>query len=94
MVFKHLQDLFDPKDFAIGFSQSFLVYFYVATECILENIAMALGARRLLILTKPSSGIQLITISEILYWLVNMTLCFQFCNSFLTHLSPANSSHS
>ncbi len=88
MVFKHLRDLFDPKDFAIGFSQLFLVYSYVAAKCILGNIARAFGARRLLTLTKPSSGIWSIIVSEILYQLVNMTLCFQFCNSFLTHLSP------
>jgi hypothetical protein len=48
MVFKHLRDLFDPKDFPIGSSQFILIYFYVAAKCILGNTAKAFGARRLL----------------------------------------------
>jgi hypothetical protein len=75
-AFKHLWDLFDPKDFATDFFQLFLVYFYVVVKCILKNIAKALGAKRLLALAKLSSGIRPIIVGEILYQLMNMTLCF------------------
>ncbi len=65
MVFKHLQDLFDPKDSANDFSQLFLMCSYVAIKHIPENITKALSVTRLLALAKLSSGIQLITISEV-----------------------------
>jgi len=65
MVFKHLQDLFDSKDFVSNFSQLYLVYSYVVAKCIFRNIIKALGARRLLALAKPFDGIWLIIIGEI-----------------------------
>jgi hypothetical protein len=57
MVFKHHRNIFDPKESTNIFSQLFLVCTYVATRHILNSIARALGASRLLILAKPSSGI-------------------------------------
>jgi len=57
MVFENLQDIFEPKDSTNNFFQLFLVCTYVAIGCMLGNITRALGASRLLILAKPSSGI-------------------------------------
>ncbi len=67
MVFKHLRDIFDPKDSTNKFSQLFLVCIYVTIRHILKSIAKALGANRLLILAKPSNGIRPIAIGEVLY---------------------------
>jgi hypothetical protein len=75
MVFEHLQDLFDLKDSASNFFQLFLMCFYVATSCILENIIMAFGVAKLLILAKPFGGIRPITVGEFFYQLVSRTLC-------------------
>lgn len=41
----------------------------------------------LLALAKPYIGIRLITMGEVLYQLVNRTLCMQFRDSFCIHLS-------
>jgi hypothetical protein len=69
MVFEHLRD-------SIGdFSQLFMVCSYVTTRHIVRNIVKALGATRLLALTKLSNGIHLIEVGEVFYWLVSMTLC-------------------
>jgi hypothetical protein len=88
MLFKRFQDSLVPKDSTNGFSQLFFVYFYVIARNIPKSITKALGVAKLLALAKPSSGIQPIIINKVLCWLVNMTLCFQFCNAFLAHLSP------
>lgn len=88
MVFEHLRDSFDPKDSIGDFSQLFMVCSYVTTRHIVRNIVKALGATRLLALTKLSNGIHLIEVGEVFYWLVSMTLCLQFHDTFLTHLSP------
>ncbi len=58
MVFKHLQDLFDPKDLSNNFPHLFLVCSYVVVGRIFESIIKALGVARMLTLAKPSSGIQ------------------------------------
>jgi hypothetical protein len=42
---------------------------------ILGNIVMALGATRLLTLTKLSNGIQPKEVGKVFYWLVKMTFC-------------------
>jgi hypothetical protein len=75
MVFKHLQDLFNPKDLINNISQLFMVCCYVIVGHISRSIAKALGVTRLLTLAKPSSGIQPIVIGEVFYQLVNRTLC-------------------
>lgn len=43
----------------------------------LVSIAIVLGSIRLLALAKPLNGIKLIAMGEVLYELVNRTLCFQ-----------------
>jgi hypothetical protein len=57
MVFEHLQNLFDLKDFANDFSQLFYFCFYVVARCIFGSITWAFGAVRLLILAKPFGDI-------------------------------------
>ncbi len=75
MVFEHLRDLFDPKDSTNDFSQLFMVCSNVTMNYIFGNIAMALGASRLLTLTKLFSGIQPKEVGKVFYWLMNMTFC-------------------
>jgi len=75
MVFEHLQNIFDPKDLDNGFSHLFLVCSFVVTWRILESIAKAFGVVKLLTLVKPFGGIRSIAIGEVLYQLVNRTLC-------------------
>lgn len=58
MVFKHLQDLFDPKDLSSDFPHLFLVCSYVIVGHIFKNITNALGVARMLTLAKPFGGIQ------------------------------------
>ncbi len=58
MVFKHLQDLFDPKDLTSDFPHLFLVCFYVIVVRIFKSITKALGVAKMLTLTKPYGGIQ------------------------------------
>lgn len=50
MVFKDFQDVFDQQDLASGFSQLFLVCFYVDAGCIPKNIAKVFGVTKLLTL--------------------------------------------
>jgi hypothetical protein len=62
--------------------------FYVVIGHFPKSIAKALGATRLLALSKPFSGIQPIEIGEVFCRLVNRTFYFQFRDAFPTHLSP------
>ncbi len=71
MVFKHLQDLFDPMDLTNDFPHLFLVCSYVVARCIFKSITKALGAVRMLILGKPFGGIQPIIVGQKNYQLVN-----------------------
>jgi len=50
MVFKHVQDVFDQQDLVSGFSQLFLVCYYVDVRCILGSITNALSVTKLLTL--------------------------------------------
>jgi hypothetical protein len=65
-----------------------MVCSYVITRHVFENITKALGATRLLALAKASNGIQPIEVGEVFYQLMYMTLCLQFRDAFLAHLSP------
>jgi hypothetical protein len=67
MVFKHLKDLFDPKDLVNYFSQLFLMCYYVVVRYIPKNITRTFGVARLLTLASPSSAIQPIAICNVLY---------------------------
>ncbi len=53
-----------------------------------RSITQILGATRLLTLAKPLGGVQLIIIDEMLYWLMNRALWFQFCDVSSLHLLP------
>jgi hypothetical protein len=88
MVFKHLWYLFNLKDLANGFFQSFMMCFYVVARCIFKNIIGALGTTRLLALTKPFAEIWSITIGQVFYQLVNKTFYLSFHDAFIFHLSP------
>jgi hypothetical protein len=90
MVFEHLWDLFDTKDLTNGFSQLFVVYSYVIVGHIFGSVIKAFNVARLLLLVKPFGGIQPIVICEILYRLMNKTLCFQFHYAFLAQCSPTS----
>jgi hypothetical protein len=57
MVFKHLQDLFDPKDLANGFPQLFQASSHVTMGYILRSTTQVFGVVRLLTLAKPSKSI-------------------------------------
>jgi hypothetical protein len=52
----------------------------------LRPIARILGAIRLLVLGKPSSGIKPIVVGKVLYQLDNKALCFLFQDAFPFHL--------
>lgn len=90
MIFQHFWNIFDPNDSTSSFSQLFLVCFYVVIRHIHENITKTLGATRMLTLAKPSISIWLIVVGEVFYWLMSRTLCLQFCNAFVVHLSFTN----
>jgi hypothetical protein len=60
---------------------------YIATRCTRKSIAKALDVVKLLVLAKLFDGIRSITISKVFYWLVSKTLCFQYHNAFVIHLS-------
>ncbi len=75
MVSEHHRNIFDLEDLANIFSQVFLVCTYVATRLILNSITMAFNASRLLILAKPSNGIQPIAVGPHFLLMVNRTLC-------------------
>jgi hypothetical protein len=51
-------------------------------------VAQILGATTFSTLAKPSSGVQLITVDEMFYWLMNRALCLQFCDASSSHLLP------
>lgn len=67
MVFKHLQDSFDPKDLMNGLNQLHQLCSHVAMGHILGSMTRVLGTSRLLVLTKPSSGIHPIVVEEVFY---------------------------
>jgi hypothetical protein len=67
MVFKHLQNIFHPKDSASGFPQLFQLYFHIAQSHIPPQIAHVLGTTHLLAMTKPSGGVHPIVAGETLY---------------------------
>jgi hypothetical protein len=51
---------------------------FVVTWCTFKNIAKAFGVVKLLALAKAFGAILPTAIGEVLYELVNMTLCLQF----------------
>jgi hypothetical protein len=67
MVFKHLKDLFDPRNLVNYFSQLFLMCSYVVVRYIPKNITKTFGATRLLALANPFSAIRLIAICNVPY---------------------------
>jgi hypothetical protein len=75
-VFKHFWDVFDLKDFVSNFLQLHQLSSHVAMGCFSRSIAHILGVARFLALVKLSSGIRLITMCEVFYWLVRKALCF------------------
>jgi hypothetical protein len=66
-VFKHLQNLFDPKDLINNLSQLFQICSYVVSRHIAKSIAKAFNVMKLLAFVKISNGIRSIAISEVLY---------------------------
>ncbi len=67
MVFEILQDVFDLEGFASDFNQLHQLSSHVAMGCFLGSIACILGAIMFLALAKPSSGIRLTAMGEVLY---------------------------
>jgi hypothetical protein len=67
MVFECFQDLIDPKDLTNNFSHLFLVCSYVVVGRIFKSITKAFGVIRMLVLAKPSCGIQPIVVGKVFY---------------------------
>jgi hypothetical protein len=88
MVFKHLQDSFDPKDLTNGLIHLHQLCSHVAMRHIFGSMIRVLGTSRFLVLAKPSSGIHPIVVEEVFYRLMSRVLCLQFCDAFAFHLSP------
>jgi hypothetical protein len=63
---------------------------YVVVRHIFGNVIRAFNVVRLLLLVKPFGGIRPIVISEILYWLMNKTICLQLHNTFLAQCPPTS----
>jgi hypothetical protein len=51
-------------------------------------VVQILGATMFSTLAKPSSGVQLIIVDKMFYWLMNRALCLQFCDASSSHLLP------
>jgi hypothetical protein len=67
MVFEHLRDCFHLEDSTSEFPQLFQLCFHIAQGHIPPQIAWVLGLARLLAMTKPLGGINLIAMGETLY---------------------------
>jgi hypothetical protein len=88
MVFEHLWDCFHPKDLASGFPQLFQLFFHIVKGHIPLQIVSVFGTACFLTMTKLLGGVRPIVMGETLYRLTIHTLCFQFCDAFVTHFSP------
>jgi hypothetical protein len=88
MAFEHLWDCFHLEDLVSGFPQLFQLCFHITQGHIPPKIAHFFGVAHLLAMTKPSSGVCPIIMGETLYQFTSYALCFQFCETFVTHFSP------
>jgi hypothetical protein len=90
MVFEHLQDFFDFKNWMNGFIQFHQLCSHVSVDHILGSVVWVLGASRFLALAKPSSNIHSIVVGEAFYWLMSrafmLIVLWCICFSFVTIL--------
>lgn len=89
IVFEHLWDVFNLKEFANNFIHLHQLNSHVAMDHFLGSIVHILGATKLLTLAKPSGGIKPIAMGKVFYQLVNGALCLQlqyvFSYNLLSH---------